>query len=165
MDLREFMTIDKEYYKPSKKSPVVIRMMHARLRTTNCIFDAVYMICILISMISKKLSLKEEISASQQEVPHEPLQLRNFLPKQIKQIEKIITQNNLLRFVSFKNDAGSNFSQAFNKLSLEFEDKKPDWIQFHTINFIIPLPQQMQLQTLKYFVLQHTEYLFQRKRF
>lgn len=45
MDLREVMTVDKEYYKPFKKSPIVLRMMHARLRTTSTIFDAVFLVC------------------------------------------------------------------------------------------------------------------------
>ena len=45
MDLREIMTVEKEYYKPAKKSPLVLRMMHARLRTTSTIFDAVFIVC------------------------------------------------------------------------------------------------------------------------
>jgi hypothetical protein len=45
MDLREIMTVEKEYYKPAKKSPLVLRMMHARLRTTSAIFDAVFLVC------------------------------------------------------------------------------------------------------------------------
>jgi len=44
MDLREILTIDRAYYKPAKKAPVVIRLKHARLRTIGGIFDCVFLV-------------------------------------------------------------------------------------------------------------------------
>jgi len=60
MDLRQIMTVEKEYYKPTKKSPIVLRIIHARLRTTSTMFDAVFLICQFLLLSSKQLLQGQE---------------------------------------------------------------------------------------------------------
>jgi len=42
--MRELLTIDRAYYKPAVKAPLVIKFKHAALRKTGVIFDSVFFV-------------------------------------------------------------------------------------------------------------------------
>ena len=78
-------------------------------------------------------------------------------------MEKLIQTHNLIKFVNFT--GAFNFGKGFKSQVAEFGNKKIDWLTFHQVKFLPPVPLSIQLIKQKYEALKNTEYLFQVKRF
>jgi hypothetical protein len=69
--------------------------------------------------------------------------MKCFFPKQAKQMEKLIQVHNLMKFVNFT--GAYNFGKGFKTLVADFGNKKLEWLAFHQVRFLPPVPLSIKL--------------------
>lgn len=124
--------IDPVYYQ-GNKAPLIIRLMHARLRHQNCVlFDTAYQTLIALLLLSK-LQTVEPASVESF--------LNNILPRSTRFIEKAIEKSQSLKFVPSKSDKDEyDFTQGFRLLSEVQSQRRFEWLSTIRIDFEIPAP-------------------------
>lgn len=159
-DLRELFDFDHEYM-TGAKSPVILRVPHARFRTKDSlVFDGVFQTLFAL-LVSSKMQNYETASfftytekTAKMILPtRDKFIFMQMLPANLKHIEKALNTNKTIKFVNSEIEHGVHFHKGFKMLTealIQREDKL-DWMEFSSKVFkpFIPIRQRLMKITQK----------------